>query len=185
MLSNEQMDLDFELMNEMYNVLNNKIDMIKYGHFVSSFYFKKKKYNECNISIKVIENILEEEKHRFKEENENIEIEVINVISNKYYINEFQSSREVFESKTSLSQLNYYELIIIREKLYFYLGICNFFEVKDLKNKLKEMRKNYELQAKKNYYNNIRGRSFMAHRRFKQGTLYKNDVGNSNKFRRT
>ena len=180
MLSNEQMDLDFELMNEMYNVLNNKIDMIKYGHFVSSFYFKKKKYKECNISIKVIENILEEEKHRFKEENENIEIEVINVISNKYYINEFQSSREVFESKTSLSQLNYYELIIIREKLYFYLGICNFFEVKDLKNKLKEMRKNYELQAKKNYYNNIRGRSFMPHRRFERGSIYKNNVGNSN-----
>ena len=56
-------------------------------------------------SIKIIENILEDEKNRFKEENENIEIEVINVLSNKYYINEFQSSLEVFESKTSLSQL--------------------------------------------------------------------------------
>ena len=43
MLSNEQMELDFDLMNEMYNVLSNKIDMIKYGHFVSRFYFKKKK----------------------------------------------------------------------------------------------------------------------------------------------
>ena len=53
MLSNEQMELDFELMNEMYNVLSNKIDMIKYGHFVSSFYFKKKKYNDCINSIKV------------------------------------------------------------------------------------------------------------------------------------
>ena len=103
MLNNEQMELDFELMNEMYTVLSNKIDMIKYGHFVSSFYFKKKKYNECHSSIKIIENILEEEKNRFKEENENIEMEVINVLSNKYYINEFQSSREVFESKTSLS----------------------------------------------------------------------------------
>ena len=167
MLSNEQMELDFELMNEMYNVLNNKIDMIKYGHFVSSFYFKKKKYNECNNSIKVIESILEEEKIRFKEENENIEIEVINGISNKFYINEFQSSKEVFENKTSPSQLNYYELIIIREKLYFYLGICNFFKVKELKNKLKELKKNYELQAKKNYYNNIRGRSFLLRRRLK------------------
>ena len=46
MLNKEQMELDFELMNEMYTVLSNKIDMIKYGHFVSSFYFKKKKYNE-------------------------------------------------------------------------------------------------------------------------------------------
>ena len=181
MLSNEQMDLDFELMNEMYNVLTNKIDMIKYGHFVSSFYFKKKKYNECNNSIKVIENILEEEKNKFKEENENIEIEVINVISNKYYINEFQSSREVFESKTSLSQLNYYELIIIREKLYFYLGICNFFKVRELKNRLKELKKNYELQAKKNYYNNIRGRSFMANRRFRQGmNIFRGGGGSSN-----
>ena len=180
MLSNEQMELDFELMNEMYNVLTNKIDMIKYGHFVSSFYFKKKKYNECNMSIKVIESILEEEKNKFKEENENIEIEVINVISNKYYINEFQSSREVFESKTSLSQLNYYELIIIREKLYFYLGICNFFQVKELKNKLKEMKNNYEIEAKKNYYNNIKRRSFMTHRRFNQGSIYKKNMGNSN-----
>ena len=112
MLSNEQMELDFDLMNEMYNVLSNRIDMIKYGHFVSSFYFKKKRYVECNNSIKVIENILESEEDKFKEENENIEIEVINVISNKYYINEFQSSREVFENKTSISQLNYCILYI-------------------------------------------------------------------------
>lgn len=167
MLSNEQLELDFELMNEMYNVLINKMDMIKYGHFVSSFYFKKKKYNECNNSIKVIEAILEEEKNRFKEENENIEIEVINAISNTCYINEFLSSREVFENKTSLSQLNYYELIIIREKLYFYLGICNFFKIKELKRKLKELKRNFELQSKKNYYNNIRGRSFFLRRRFK------------------
>lgn len=164
MLSNEQMELDFELMNEMYSVLINKMDMIKYGHFVSSFYFKKKKYNECNNSIKIIEAILEEEKNRFKEENENIEIEVINVISNKCYINEFQSIGEVFENKTSLSQLNYYELIIIREKLYFYLGICNFFKIKELKRKLKDLKRNYELQSKKNYYNNIRGRSFFLRR---------------------
>jgi len=45
---------------------------------------------------------LEEEKNRFKEENENIEIEIINVLSNKYYINEFQSSRKVFESKINI-----------------------------------------------------------------------------------
>ena len=179
MLSNEQMDFDFELMNEMYSVLTNKMDMIKYGHFVSSFYFKKKKYNECDISIKVIENILEEEKNRFKEENENIEIEVINVITNKYYINEFQSSREVFESKNSLSQLNYYELIIIREKLYFYLGICNLFQVKELKNKLKELKKNFEIQTKKNYYNNLRGRSFMAQRRFKQSNSFYKGMSSS------
>jgi len=179
MLSNEQMELDFELMNEMYNVLTNKIDMIKYGHFVSSFYFKKKKYNECNNSIKVIETILEEEKNRFKEENENIEIEVINVISNKYYINEFQSSREVFESKNSLSQLNYFELIIIREKLYFYLGICNLYIVKELKNKLKELKKNYELQTKKNYYNTIRGRSFIMRKRFKsKSNFYRSGADN-------
>ena len=178
MLSNEQMELDFELMNEMYNVLTNKIDMIKYGHFVSSFYFKKKKYNECNDSIKFIESILEEEKNKFKEENENIEIEVINVISNKYYINDFQSSREVFESKNSLSQLNYYELIIIREKLYFYLGICNLYQVKELKNKLKELTKNYELQTKKNYYNNIRGKSFVMRKRFKSKSFYRDGTDN-------
>jgi hypothetical protein len=159
MLSNEQMELDFDLMNEMYNVLSNKIDMIKYGHFVSRFYFKKKRYIECNNSIKVIEEILESEEDRFKEENENIEIEVINVISSKYYINEFQNSREVFENKTSLSQLNYYELIIIREKLYFFLGICNFFQIIELKKKVKELKKDYELQNKKNYYHNLRGRA--------------------------
>ena len=165
MLSNEQMELDFDLMNEMYNVLSNRIDMIKYGHFVSSFYFKKKRYVECNNSIKVIENILESEEDKFKEENENIEIEVINVISNKYYINEFQSSREVFENKTSISQLNYYELIIIREKLYFYLGICNLYQIVELKKKVKDLKKDYELQNKKNYYNNLRGRA-LTNRRF-------------------
>ena len=159
MLSNDQMELDFNLMNEMYNVLSNRLDMIKYGHFVSSFYFKKKKYVECNNSIKVIENILETEEDKFKEENENIEIEVINEISKKYYINEFQSSREVFENKTSISQLNYYELIIIREKLYFYLGICNLFQIVELKRKVKELKKDYEIQNKKNYYNNLRGRA--------------------------
>ena len=164
MLSNEQMELDFDLMNEMYNVLSNRLDMIKYGHFVSSFYFKKKKYIECNNSIKLIENILETEEDRFKEENENIEIEVINAISNKYYINEFQSSKEVFENKTSLSQLNYYELIIIREKLYFYLGICNLFLIVELKNKVKELKKDYELQNKKNYYHNLRGRALTNRR---------------------
>ena len=164
MLSNEQMEFDFNLMNEMYNVLSNRIDMIKYGHFVSSFYFKKKKYIECNNSIKVIENILENEEDKFKEENENIEIEVINAISNKYYINEFQSSREVFENKTSLSQLNYYELIIIREKLYFYLGICNLYQIVELKKKVKDLKKDYELQNKKNYYNNLRGRALTNRR---------------------
>ena len=167
MLSNEQMELDFDLMNEMYNVLNNRIDMIKYGHFVSSFYFKKKKYIECNNSIKLIENILESEEDKFKEENENIEIEVINVISNRYYINEFQSSREVFENKTSISQLNYYELIIIREKLYFYLGICNLYKIVELKKKVKNLKKDYELQNKKNYYNNLRGRA-LTNRKFQQ-----------------
>ena len=178
MLSNEQMELDFDLMNEMYTVLSNKIDMIKYGHFVSSFYFKKKKYNECHSSIKIIENILEEEKNRFKEENENIEIEVINVLSNKYYINEFQSSREVFESKTSMSQLNYYELIIIREKLYFYLGICILFQIKELKDQLKELKKNLELETKKNYYNKIRGRSFMMRRRLQsKSNFYRSGDG--------
>jgi hypothetical protein len=90
---------------------------------------------------------------------------VINVISNKYYINEFQSSREVFENKTSISQLNYYELIIIREKLYFYLGICNLYQIVELKKKVKDLKKDYELQNKKNYYNNLRGRA-LTNRRF-------------------
>ena len=101
------------------------------------------------------------------------------MITNKYYINEFQSSREVFESKNSLSQLNYYELIIIREKLYFYLGICNLFQVKELKNKLKELKKNFEIQTKKNYYNNLRGRSFMAQRRFKQSNSFYKGMSSS------
>ena len=182
MLSNEQMELDFDLMNEMYNILTNRIDMIKYGHFVSSFYFKKKKYVECNNSIKIIENILESEEDKFKEENENIEIEVINVISNKYYINEFQSSKEVFENKTSLSQLNFYELIIIREKLYFYLGICNLFQIVELKKKVKDLKKDYEMQNKKNYYNNLRGRA-LSNRKF-QSKSNSNSKGFDNTFGR-
>jgi len=177
MSSKEQMELDFDLMNEMYNVLSNRLDMIKYGHFVSSFYFKKKKYLECNNSIKVIENILESEQDKFKEENENIEIEVINVISSKYYINEFQSSREVFENKTSLSQLNYYELIIIREKLYFYLGICNLHEIVGLKKKVKELKKDYELQNKKTYYTNLRGRALTNRRIQNNSKGYDNGLG--------
>ena len=167
MLSNEQMEIDFELMNEMYNVLNNKMDMIKYAHFVSSFYFKKKKYLECNNSIKIIENILEIEKNRFKEENENTEIEAINVISNKSYVNEFHSSKEVFEGNSSISQTNYYELIIIREKLYFYLGICYFFEIKELKKKLKDLKKKYEDEQKHREHNSTRGKTFLQKRRNK------------------
>ena len=58
------------------------------------------------------------------------------------------------------------------------MGICNFFEVKNLKNKLKELKKNYELQVKKNYYNNIRGRSLMA-RRIKPGTHFFKNMGNN------
>ena len=182
MQSNEQMELDFDLMNEMYNILTNRIDMIKYGHFVSSFYFKKKKYVECNNSIKIIENILESEEEKFKEENENIEIEVINVISNKYYINEFQSSREVFENKTSLSQINFYELIIIREKLYFYLGICNLFKIVEMKKKVKDLKNDYEIQNKKNYYNNLRGRA-LSNRKF-QNKSNSNSKGFNNSFGR-
>jgi len=185
MYSNEQMEIDFELMNETYTVLINKMDMIKYGYFLSSFYFKKKKYSECNNSIKIIESILEEEKNRLKEENDNIEFEVINSISNKCYINEFQSSREVFENKTSLSQLNYYELIIIRERLYFYLGICNFFKIKELEKKLKDLKKNFELQSKKNYYNNIiRSRPFFLRRlKAKMTNFIRNNHEQTSSFR--
>ena len=183
MSSNEQMELDFDLMNEMYDDLSNRIDMIKYGHFVSSFYFKKKKYIECLNSIKIIENLLESEQDRLKEENENIEIEMINGLSGiRHYINEFQSSREIFENRTSLSQLNYYELIIIKEKLYFYLGICNLLQIVELKNKVKELKQDYELQNKKNYYSSLRGRA-LTNKRF-QTKSNENGIGNNNQIGR-
>ena len=179
MSSNEQMELDFDLMNEMYDDLTNRIDMIKYGHFVSSFYFKKKKYVECLNSIKIIENLLESEQDKLKEENENIEIEMINGLSSiRHYINEFQSSKEIFENRTSLSQLNYYELIIIKEKLYFYLGICNLLQIVELKNKIKELKQDYELQNKRNYFSNLRGRA-LTNKRF-QSKPNENGKGNTN-----
>ena len=183
MSNNEQMELDFYLMNEMYDVLSNRIDIIKYGHFVSSFYFKKKKYIECLNSIKIIENLLESEQDRFKEENENIEIEVVKALSSMHlYINEFQNSRDIFENRTSLSQLNYYELIIIKEKLYFYLGICNLFQIVEIKNKVKELKQDYELQNKRNYYNNLRGKSLTN--KIIQSKPNSNGKGNNNQIGR-
>ena len=183
MSSNEQMELDFDLMNEMYDDLTNRIDMIKYGHFVSSFYFKKKKYVECLNSIKIIENLLESEQDKLKEENENIEIEMINGLSSiRHYINEFQSSREIFKNRISLSQLNYYELIIIKEKIYFYLGICNLLQIVEIKNKIKELKHDYELQNKRNYYNSLRGRA-LTNKKF-QSKPNENGEGNNIKLSR-
>ena len=120
----DQIEIDFSLMNEIYSELTTNKEIINYGHFVSDFYFQKGKYEECSNSIKIIEDILKNEKKRIKNENENIEIEILNILTNISYVNEFRKSNEIFQINNIISQKYYYDLLIISEKLYFMNAIC-------------------------------------------------------------
>ena len=133
----EQIEIDFSLMNEIYSELTTNKEIINYGHFVSNFYFQKGKYEECSNSIKIIEDILKNEKKRIKNENENIEIEILNILTNISYVNEFRKSNEIFQINNIISQKYYYDLLIISEKLYFMNAICLYFKAKKLKKELK------------------------------------------------
>ena len=144
----DQIEIDFSLMNEIYSELTTNKEIINYGHFVSNFYFQKGKYEECSNSIKIIEDILYNEKKKIKNENENIEIEILNILTNISYVNEFKKSNEIFQINNITNQKYYYDLLIISEKLYFMNAICLYFKAKKFKKDLKILIEN-EKKTKK------------------------------------
>ena len=151
----EQIEIDFSLMNEIYSELTTNKEIINYGHFVSNFYFQKEKYEECSNSIKIIEDILDSEKKRIKNESENIEIEILNILTNISYANEFRKSNEIFQSNNITNQKYYYDLLIISEKLYFMFAICLFFKAKKIKKELKALIGNDKSSKKTKIKKNI------------------------------
>ena len=81
MQSGTEVNIDFSLMNEIYPELQSNKEKIRYGYFVSNFYYQKGKYKDCWSSIRTIKDVLEEEKEKLKQENDNLEIEMINLLA--------------------------------------------------------------------------------------------------------
>lgn len=79
--SMSEIEINYSLMNEIYPELQSNQEKIKYGHFVSTFYYQKGKYQDCWSSIKNIKKILEEEVDKTREEKDNLELEIMNLLS--------------------------------------------------------------------------------------------------------
>lgn len=133
MQSSNEVNIDFSLMNEIYPELQSNKEKIRYGYFVSNFYYQKGKYKDCWNSIRTIKDVLEEEKEKLRQENDNLEIEMINLLAKYPYINEFFDNSKLFDVKEISVQQYYYELLIISEKLYFMYAICYMVKAKELK----------------------------------------------------
>ena len=81
MQSSNEVNIDFSLMNEIYPELQSNKEKIRYGYFVSNFYYQKGKFKDCWNSIRTIKDVLEEEKEKLRQENDNLEIEMINLLA--------------------------------------------------------------------------------------------------------
>ena len=142
MQSSNEVNIDFSLMNEIYPELQSNKEKIRYGYFVSNFYYKKGKFKDCWNSIRTIKDVLEEEKEKLRQENDNLEIEMINLLAKYPYINEFFDNSKLFDVKEISVQQYYYELLIISEKLYFMFAICYMVKAKELKRENKVLYQN-------------------------------------------
>ena len=142
MQSSNEVNIDFSLMNEIYPELQSNKEKIRYGYFVSNFYYQKGKFKDCWNSIRTIKDVLEEEKEKLRQENDNLEIEMINLLAKYPYINEFFDNSKLFDVKEISVQQYYYELLIISEKLYFMFAICYMVKAKELKRENKVLYQN-------------------------------------------
>ena len=142
MQSSNEVNIDFSLMNEIYPELQSNKEKIRYGYFVSNFYYQKGKFKDCWNSIRTIKDVLEEEKEKLRQENNNLEIEMINLLAKYPYINEFFDNSKLFDVKEISVQQYYYELLIISEKLYFMFAICYMVKAKELKRENKVLYQN-------------------------------------------
>ena len=142
MQSSNEVNIDFSLMNEIYPELQSNKEKIRYGYFVSNFYYQKGKFKDCWNSIRTIKDVLEEEKEKLRQENDNLEIEMINLLAKYPYINEFFDNSKLFDVKEISVKQYYYELLIISEKLYFMFAICYMVKAKELKRENKVLYQN-------------------------------------------